>query len=114
VKNKPIQPCCNLDLSTEEERRLISMSHALGNPIRFEILKYLLTHPVCITGEIVDVLPIAQSTTSQHLKVLKEAGWIRGTIEGTSTNYCLNPQSIDWFIQKLGVILPGTKRENHE
>jgi DNA-binding IclR family transcriptional regulator len=63
-----------------------------------------LTRPGCITGDIVEALPIAQSTTSQHLKVLKEAGWIMGTIEGVATNYCLKPEALVWFkdiVQKL-------------
>lgn len=89
--------CCELKLSRENERRLVTMFQALGNPIRYEILKYLITHPGCITGDIVEVLPIAQSTTSQHLKVLKDAGWVSGTIEGTATNYCIAPDAREWF-----------------
>ena len=76
---------------------MIAMFKALGNPIRFEILKFLLTHPGCITGDIVDHLPIAQATVSQHLKVLKQAGWVRGEISGPATRYCLDPAAIAWF-----------------
>ncbi len=80
------------------------MFKALGNPIRFEIMKFLLTHPGCITGDIVDYLPIAQATVSQHLKVLRQAGWIEGTIAGTATNYGLNERNIAWFREKVGEI----------
>ena len=76
------------------------MFKALGNPTRFEIMKFLLTHPSCITGDIVDYLPIAQATVSQHLKVLRQAGWIDGSVSGTATNYCLNDVNIAWFREK--------------
>ncbi len=89
--------CCTLNISGDAQERLVNMFKAIGNPIRFEIIKFLVTHPGCITGDIVDHLPVAQATVSQHLKVLKEAGWIAGTIEGTSTCYQLDEKSIEWF-----------------
>jgi len=109
TKNTLIQPnapdaCCTLDISGAEQERLVTMFKALGNPTRFEIMKYLVTHPVCITGDIVEFLPIAQATVSQHLKVLREAGWISGTTEGPATNYCLNEDNIAWFREKVGDI----------
>lgn len=96
--------CCTLDVEGADQERLLSMFKALGNPLRFEILKFLLTHPGCITGDVVDHLPIAQATTSQHLAVLREAGWIEGTIEGPATCYCLNQERIAWFRQRVGEI----------
>ena len=96
--------CCTLDISGAEQERLVKMFKALGNPLRFEIMKYLVTHPSCITGDIVDFLPIAQATVSQHLKVLREAGWISGVVEGPATSYCLNEESIAWFRSKVGQI----------
>ena len=92
----PVQ-CCTLNISGKAQERLVDMFKAIGNPIRFEIVKFLVTHPGCITGDIVDHLPVAQATVSQHLKVLKEAGWIAGIIEGTSTCYQLDKKSIEWF-----------------
>ena len=56
---------------------------------------------VLITGDIVDYLPIAQATVSQHLKVLRQAGWIEGTVEGTATSYGLHEGNIAWFRQKV-------------
>ena len=108
-KDTLIQPnvseaCCSLDISGNEQDRLVKMFKALGNPTRFEIMKYLVTHPVCITGDIVEFLPIAQATVSQHLKVLREAGWINGITEGPATNYCLNEGNIAWFREKVGEI----------
>lgn len=98
------EACCTLDISGTEQEKLIAMFKALGNPIRFEVMKFLVTHPGCITGDIVDHLPIAQATVSQHLKVLRQAGWIDGTITGTATNYCLNEENIAWFREKVGDI----------
>ena len=105
-KNLPVIPeaCCTLDIAGVEQERLVAMFKALGNPIRFEIMKFLLTHPGCITGDIVDYLPIAQATVSQHLKVLRQAGWIEGTLAGAATNYGLNEKNIAWFSEKVGDI----------
>ena len=101
---KILEPCCTLDISGAEQDRLVKMFKAIGNPIRFEIMKFLVTHPTCITGDIVDYLPIAQATVSQHLKVLREAGWIEGTLQGPATSYCLHEANIDWFRNKVGEI----------
>jgi len=98
------ESCCSLDIDGAEQKRLISISKALGNPIRFAILKYLLTHPGCITGEIVQNLPIAQATTSQHLKVLKDAGLITGVVNGTKSYYCLNDSVLKWYRKVIGEI----------
>lgn len=97
-------PCCTLDITGAEQERLVNMFRALGNPHRFEIMKYLVTHPGCITGDIVTFLPIAQATVSQHLKVLRDAGWITGTVAGPATSYCLNEETIAWFREKVGEI----------
>ena len=96
--------CCSLNISGSEQERLVAMFKALGNPVRFEIMKFLVTHPSCITGDIVDFLPLAQATVSQHLKVLREAGWIDGIIEGPATCYCLNEANIAWFKARVGEI----------
>ena len=66
------------------------MLKALGNPVRFRIMQYLADHQMCITGDIVEFTTLAQSTVSQHLKVLREAGLIDGEIEGPATCYCIN------------------------
>lgn len=70
---------------------------ALGHPARVEILRVLAERGTCICGEVVEVLPLAQSTVSQHLKILKEAGFIRGEVEGPKSCYCLDPKVIDQF-----------------
>ena len=57
-----------------------------------------------VTGDIVEYLPIAQATVSQHLKVLRDSGWISGSVEGTAISYCLNDERIAWFRERVGEI----------
>jgi len=84
-------------LSAEEERAA-AVFRALGNPARVRIVTELARRNACVTGDLVEVLPLAQSTVSQHLKVLKEAGIIRGTIDGDPC-YCLDPEAIQWLVR---------------
>jgi ArsR family transcriptional regulator len=84
-------------LSADEERAA-QLFRALGNPARVRIVAELAKRSVCVTGELVDVLPLAQSTVSQHLKVLKEAGIVRGTIDGDQC-YCLDPEVLGWLVE---------------
>lgn len=87
--------------------RLAKMLKALGNPIRFQIVQTLAERQTCITQEIVDSMPLAQSTISQHLKVLREAGLVRGEIEGPATCYCLDPRGVRWLKAQIEAWLPG-------
>lgn len=96
--------CCSLDITGEDQDRLVAMFKALGNPLRFEILKFLVTHPGCITGDIVEHMPIAQATVSQHLKVLRDAGWVVGNVDGPARCYCLSVENIAWFRDQIGEI----------
>jgi ArsR family transcriptional regulator len=91
---------------TRDEQRLARMLKALGNPVRFRIVQFLAEHQACITGDIVEFTALAQSTVSQHLKVLREAGLIHGEIEGPATCYCLNPSGILWLKDQIGRWLP--------
>ena len=74
-----------------------SLCKALGHPARVMIVNYLKKIDRCLCGEIVDLLPLAQSTVSQHLKCLKEAGLIRGEVEGPRTCYCLDKAMLAEF-----------------
>jgi ArsR family transcriptional regulator len=85
-----------------EKQRLVRMLKALGNPIRFQIIEFLAKNPTCITNDIVKTTPLAQSTISQHLKVLREAGLIQGEIEGPATCYCLNKENFEWLKNQMG------------
>ena len=72
---------------------LALLAKALGHPARVQIIRLLARRDTCICGDIVDELPLAQSTVSQHLKELKDAGLIKGEIEGPRVCYCLDPQA---------------------
>lgn len=78
------------DLFTEKQNELADIAKVLGHPARIAIVQYLLEVNACIGGEIVEQIPLAQPTISRHLKELKSVGIIKGTIEGTSINYCIN------------------------
>ena len=83
------------DHFTEEQNDLAIIAKALGHPARIAIMEYLLKVDTCICGDIVNELPLAQPTVSQHLKELKNAGLIKGSIEGTSICYCINEPGIE-------------------
>jgi DNA-binding transcriptional ArsR family regulator len=74
--------------------RLADKLRALAHPARLEILRVLAARGTCVCGEVVEVMPLAQATVSQHLKVLKEAELIRGRIDGKNSCYCLDPKGI--------------------
>ncbi len=84
------------DLADDQER-FAGFCKALGHPVRVRIVKLLLSVDTCICGDIVERLPLAQSTVSQHLKVLKDAGLIEGTIDGPRTCYCLDREALAEF-----------------
>jgi predicted transcriptional regulator len=78
---------------TEEQNRLATMLKAMAHPARIAILQEIIKANACICGDLVDELGLAQATISQHLKELKNAGLIQGTIEGVSVCYCIEPQA---------------------
>ena len=90
-----------------DEQRLAQMLKALGNPVRFHIVQVLAERKMCITGELVEFTTLAQSTVSQHLKVLREAGLVEGEVEGPATCYCLNQAGIRWLKERIGSWLAG-------
>jgi ArsR family transcriptional regulator, arsenate/arsenite/antimonite-responsive transcriptional repressor len=92
---------------TPNEERLAGMLKALGNPVRFQIVQILAEKQMCITGEIVEFTTLAQSTVSQHLKVLREAGLVSGNVEGPATCYCLDTDGVNWLKEQIGNWLPG-------
>ena len=83
-----------------EAEQFSKICKALGHPARVRIVEYLREADQCICGEIVDMLPLAQSTVSQHLKILKESGLVKGEIEGPRTCYCLDRAVMDLFKYK--------------
>lgn len=80
-----------------EQIEMAALARALGHPARIAIMDYLASVDACICGDIVDELPLAQSTVSQHLKELRNAGLIQGTIEGNAICYCINEETLQKF-----------------
>ncbi len=70
------------------------LAWAIAHPARVQIVRLLIGREACICGEIVDQLPLAQSTVSQHLKILKESGLIQGEVDGPKVCYCINPDRL--------------------
>jgi ArsR family transcriptional regulator len=88
-----------------EEGELASLAKALGHPARVQIVRLLLSRNACFCGEIVEELPLAQATISQHLKVLKEAGLVRGEIEGPRICYCADRPRLATLHGLVGALL---------
>lgn len=82
------------DHFTDKQNEIAVIAKALGHPARIAIIEHLLKVNACICGDIVSVLPLAQPTVSQHLRELKNAGIIKGNIEGNSICYCLEKKAI--------------------
>ena len=82
-------------LFTSKQNAIATLAKALGHPARVAILEYLMSAKTCICGDIVNELPLAQPTVSQHLKELKNAGWIKGNIEGNAICYCIEETAIE-------------------
>lgn len=78
---------------TEQQNQIAMMAKAIGHPARVAIIEYLLSVKTCICGDIVNELPLAQPTISQHLKELKSAGLIKGNIQGNAICYCVDEQA---------------------
>lgn len=82
-----------IDTYTSTETQIANWAKALAHPARIAIVNILIKRNACICGDIVDELPLSQSTVSQHLKELKDAGLIQGDIEGSKTCYCIHPRN---------------------
>ncbi|HEY4967280.1 MAG TPA: metalloregulator ArsR/SmtB family transcription factor [Puia sp.] len=80
------------EIFSDKQNKLATMFKALGHPARVAIIQQIIKSNSCICGDLVDELGLAQPTISQHLKELKNAGLIQGTIEGTSVCYCIDPK----------------------
>lgn len=81
------------EIFTEEQNQLATIAKVLGHPARIAILQHLFKLNSCVCGDLVNEIGLAQPTISQHLKELKKIGIIKGTIEGTSVCYCINPST---------------------
>lgn len=97
------------EIFTAQQNQLALWLKALAHPARIAILQRILISNTCICGDLVEELGLAQATISQHLKELKNAGIIQGTIEGVSVCYCINPVIWKQLEAKLGAFLGAYK-----
>ncbi len=97
------------EIFSEEQNRLAQVLKALAHPARIAILQRIMASNTCICGDLVEELGLAQATISQHLKALKEAGVIQGTIEGVSICYCINSETWKYMEAQLGAFLKSYK-----
>ncbi|MGO8684329.1 MAG: ArsR/SmtB family transcription factor [Thermoleophilia bacterium] len=88
----------------EADAELAMLAKAIAHPARIEILRILVRKNTCICGAIVDELPLAQSTVSQHLKILKDAGLLRGEVDGPRISYCIEPLTLKHLKDLVGTL----------
>ena len=100
------------EIFTEKQNKLAQMMKALAHPARIAIIQQLLKSNACICGDLVEELGLAQATISQHLKELKNAGLIHGTIEGTSVCYCIDPKMWKQYKKDLEAFLVPYRGNN--
>ena len=102
------------DHFTDHQNELATLTKALGHPARIAIIEYLIKVNTCICGDIVNELPLSQPTVSQHLKELKNAGLIKGNIDGNAICYCINEagfEKIKGFFEIITLHIEKTKKE---
>lgn len=91
-----------------DDEQLWRMCKALGNPVRMEIVRFVQRHPRCIGNDILlhlpDDAPQAQSTLSQHLRILRDAGLIDAEPDGPAVCYCISPQAMSWLRERLAAL----------
>ena len=107
--NKENMGVTKSEIFTDKQNKLAAMMKALAHPARVAIIQHLLKANACICGDLVDELGLAQPTISQHLKELKTAGLIRGTIEGTSVCYCIEPKTWAHYQKEFDALFAAYK-----
>jgi len=97
-----------------DDQALAELAKALSHPARISILKILAERNTCICGEIVELLPLAQSTVSQHLKELKAVGLVQGEVEGPKSCYCVNWKTVGKLQGLLNGLFEGMDKSNRK
>ena len=100
------------DHFTDQQNQIATIAKALGHPARVAIIEHLLKVNACICGDIVNELPLAQPTVSQHLKELKNAGLIKGNIEGNAICYCIDEKTFEVLKKKKKKIITTVTKQN--
>src|ERR1700712_4094614 len=101
------------EIFTEEQNKLAVQLKAIAHPARIAILQELIKANACICGDLVEELGLAQATISQHLKELKNAGLIQGTIEGVSVCYCIEPKAWAMLQNELNILFSSYQDKNN-
>jgi predicted transcriptional regulator len=101
------------EIYTAEQNKLAVQLKAIAHPARIAILQELIKANACICGDLVDELGLAQATISQHLKELKNAGLIQGTIEGVSVCYCIEPKAWKNLQKELNILFSSYQDKNN-
>jgi ArsR family transcriptional regulator len=100
--------CCDVSTTElpadESSDQLARLAWAVAHPARVRIVRLLLSRQTCVCGEIVDSLPLAQSTVSQHLKILKESGLVQGEVDGPKVCYYINPEKLQELKSLIAVL----------
>ena len=97
------------DIFNDEQNKLALQLKAIAHPARIAILQHIIKANACICGDLVDELGLAQATISQHLKELKNAGLIQGTIEGVSVCYCIEPKAWNSLQKEINTMFASYK-----
>ncbi|MCO5236405.1 MAG: metalloregulator ArsR/SmtB family transcription factor [Chitinophagaceae bacterium] len=100
------------DHFTDKQNQIATIAKALGHPARIAIIEHLLKVNACICGDIVNELPLAQPTVSQHLKELRNAGLIKGNIEGNAICYCIDENTFEIIKNYFAKILTMVTKQN--
>ena len=100
------------DIFNDEQNKLALQLKAIAHPARIAILQHIIKANACICGDLVDELGLAQATISQHLKELKNAGLIQGTIEGVSVCYCIEPKAWKNLQKEINTMFASYKDVN--
>jgi len=97
----------------KQQNKIASYAKALGHPARIAILEFLLQHKSCFCGELVNELPLSQSTISQHLRELKQSGLIKGEIEGPRMGYCIDEKAWNEANELISQLFASYVSENN-
>lgn len=83
---------------------MAAMAKALGHPARVRLVRLIAQRGACVTGELVEAMPLAQSTVSEHLRILREAGVLQGEVDGDRPHYCIDTEALETFMSELAYI----------
>lgn len=96
---------------TDQQNQTADIFKALAHPARIAILEHIISMNTCVCGDLLDVIPLSQATISQHLKELKNANIIKGSIEGNSICYCINEETLGQIRASLSTLIDSSQNK---